>query len=63
MFKKRSKQEESSEYISRRMGKQNGVAWLEKQEAWRKISIPMRVGLNGTHASNMGGAGEMLDEF
>lgn len=33
MFRKRGNQEKSSEYISRRMKKRNGVAQLEKQEA------------------------------
>lgn len=33
MFRKRDKQEKSSEYISRRMKKRNEVAQLQKQEA------------------------------
>lgn len=33
MFRKRGKQEKSSEYISRRMKKRNEVAQLQKQEA------------------------------
>lgn len=62
MFKKRGKKNLVNTFHGE-WGNETKVAQLEKQEAWRKISIPMRVGLNGTHTSNMGGAGEMLDEF
>lgn len=46
MFKKRGKKNLVNTFHGE-WGNETKVAQLEKQEAWRKISIPMRVGLNG----------------